>query len=546
MRPFLVRVVPTIIAVLLWHPLAASGQEIRGQVVDSVTGRPLAGAVVTLLDESGAELERTETDEDGRFLLVPIGILKYRLRVEGPGYRTSTFPEWEVVPDRSRSYILLLPSVAVSPPSAPDSLGPKLAAACGTSDPTRPTIAGWVRRTGTDEPIREASVAASWATLPEALTQNMSIADYTGMLLADSTGFYAVCNAPLNTRISFHAMSAEGVSDFHDVTFGESGVVAGGEARFAPTWVWRQDLELTDLEDHQGVLLGLVTDGTTGGPVPDAEVELRGTVFGTTTDAQGRFRLEHLPAGPAQLVVRQIGHRPLRREIVLPDDGTLALPGNVLVLGRAAQMLDPLFVETTASHSPLTEFNRRRDESPTGAFITREEWERTGNPTDPIQVLRRLRGVYIQPGPDIAHQYLVSMRRTTSRTAQLRIAREASAAQDDQVDAELLATVECPPLVFLDRHYLGNTNDVNLYMDVPFGDVIAVEAHQSSGSMPIEFNRRGSTCGVIAFWTRYAQPETVAVTDDTSSLLKSTAFHFGAAIAAVLAIFFGLGESVAF
>lgn len=83
-------------------------------------------------------------------------------------------------------------------------------------------------------------------------------------------------------------------------------------------------------------------------------------------------------------------------------------------------------------------------------------------------------------------------------------------------------------------------------MDIPFVDILAVEVHQSTGSMPIEFTRRGSTCGVIAFWTRYAQPETVAVTDDTSSLLKSTAFHFGAAIAVVLAIFFGLGQGIHF
>jgi hypothetical protein len=124
--------------------------------------------------------------------------------------------------------------------------------------------------------------------------------------------------------------------------------------------------------------------------------------------------------------------------------------------------------------------------------------------------------------------------------------RDANASQEDQLDAELLATVECPPLVFLDRHYLGNTNSVNLNMDIPLVDVIAVEAHQSIGAMPVEFNRRGSACGVIAFWTRYAQPETVLLTDDTSSLLKSTAFHFGASLVAVLAIFLGLGKSVAF
>jgi len=93
---------------------------------------------------------------------------------------------------------------------------------------------------------------------------------------------------------------------------------------------------------------------------------------------------------------------------------------------------------------------------------------------------------------------------------------------------------------------MGNTNTMNVNNEVPFGDLVAVEAHQSTASMPVEYNRRGSACGVIAFWTRYAQPETVVVTDDTSSLFKSTVFHFGAAAVAVVAIFFGLGQGIHF
>jgi len=33
-------------------------------------------------------------------------------------------------------------------------------------------------------------------------------------------------------------------------------------------------------------------------------------------------------------------------------------------------------------------------------------------------------------------------------------------------------------------------------------DILGVEVYRSAGQMPPEFNATGSSCGVIAFWTR--------------------------------------------
>ena len=534
----------TLAGVLLGHPAGAMGQVVRGQVVDSVTGTPLVGGVVMLLDRNGDEAGSTLTNEEGRFFLYAAVAAPYRLRVEHEGYHSSEFPEFELQPDRALSYILLLPSVttAVSPP---DPFNGLLAGVCGTNTPGVPTIAGWIRDAKTGAPVREASVSASWANLPDVLAREVSsIADLTGVVLADSSGFYAICSAPLQRKIVMHAMSPDGVSQFHDITFGADAVVAGGEAHFNNSWLWRQDLEIVPLDDLHTVLTGIVTDATTGEPVVGAEVELNGTVFAAQTDSSGMFRIERLPGGTAKLVIRQIGHEPLRQEIRLPRSGTLDMPAELLSLGRTAQILDPVTVEITAAYSPLTEFNRRRARG-SGAFLTREEWERRGNPFRTIDVLRLLRGVRILPGPDIAHQFIVSMRRTTSRTVEFR---EASGLLEQGAlgDIEQLSQTECPPLIFLDRHYFGNVNTVNLNSDIPYGDLLAVEAYGTVGSMPMEFNRRGSTCGVIAFWTRHAAPKTVLLTDDTSSRLKSTAFHFAASLVAVVAIFIGLGQGINF
>ena len=40
-------------------PLSVSAQIVRGQVVDSIVGTPIAGGVVALIDETGGEVART-------------------------------------------------------------------------------------------------------------------------------------------------------------------------------------------------------------------------------------------------------------------------------------------------------------------------------------------------------------------------------------------------------------------------------------------------------------------------------------------------------
>lgn len=539
---FLFLAVTAVGALFLAQPAGVWGQEVRGQVVDSVAGTPLAGGLVVLLNADGEAVADTRTDHLGRFLLPASERGAYRLRAAHEGYATSTFPEFELQPERALSYILLLPSVAVAETPA-DPFGGRLAGVCGTNNPGSPTIAGWIRDAQSGQPAREASVVVSWANLPDVLVDRVSISYYSGAVLADSSGFYVICDVPLNTTVAMHAMNVDGVSDFHDLAFGDRVVLVGGEAHYSSDWVWRQDLEIAPLASYETVLSGVVTDGTTGKPVVGAEVELTGTFFGTETDSTGKFRIEHLPSGPANVLVRQLGHQPLRRVINLPKIGTLELPPGDLVLGRAAHMLDPLVVETTAALSPLSEFTRRREQG-TGAFITREEWQRQGNPTSTVDVLRRLRGVRIEPGGNLERRWVISMRRAGSRTFGV----AAGGARDPDAETfglDELNNSECPPLIFLDRHYLGNGNTVNLNTEIPLGDVLAVEAHGSTASVPIEFNRRGAMCGVIAFWTRHAAPKTVAVSE-SGSLFKSSLFHLLVAVAGVTAIFFGLGEGINF
>jgi TonB-linked SusC/RagA family outer membrane protein len=60
-------------------------------------------------------------------------------------------------------------------------------------------------------------------------------------------------------------------------------------------------------------ITGTVVSSTSGAPIPSAQVLVSGTTIGTTTDANGRFRLDGLTGESVTLEVRRIGFRPTRQ-----------------------------------------------------------------------------------------------------------------------------------------------------------------------------------------------------------------------------------------
>lgn len=78
-----------IVALLAWRN--AGAQEMHGVVSDSVTARPLGGAVVVLLDSTGESLARTITDERGAYRLTSSPRAR-TLRTIRIGFRPRTVP----------------------------------------------------------------------------------------------------------------------------------------------------------------------------------------------------------------------------------------------------------------------------------------------------------------------------------------------------------------------------------------------------------------------------------------------------------------------
>jgi hypothetical protein len=246
--------------------------------------------------------------------------------------------------------------------------------------------------------------------------------------------------------------------------------------------IWRQDLTLRSPAERTSGITGVVTD-TSGVNLADATVTIVGTPFSTRTNADGSFHLWDLPPGSMRVSVQHLGYEMQRRDLELGEEDVVdMLP---VQLADAATVLDPVSVMGTqpVTRRDLTEFERRR-ETTNGTFITREEFEEQGHVDETVDVLRRMQGIFIRPGTGFP-EWIITTRRGASRGGLM--------------DP---STNFCYPLVFIDHNYAGTTGDIDVNRGIPISAVEAIEVYASAAGVPQEFNRAGSVCGVIVFWTR--------------------------------------------
>ena len=113
--------------------------------------------------------------------------------------------------------------------------------------------------------------------------------------------------------------------------------------------------------DASAVFTGTVTDAETGAPLPAAHVFLAATMNGTTTDAEGRFRLTRIPHGAHRLFVSMLGFEPAHVDTLVTEDRTYTFE---IRLTPAVIEMDAITVEAKAD-----EKWRKRLEKFTRLFI---------------------------------------------------------------------------------------------------------------------------------------------------------------------------------
>ncbi|MDX1388315.1 MAG: SusC/RagA family TonB-linked outer membrane protein [Acidobacteriota bacterium] len=128
-------------------------------------------------------------------------------------------------------------------------------------------------------------------------------------------------------------------------------------------------LETPDALAQQGAITGTVADAETLQPVSGAQVFITGTIIGTLTNAEGRYRLEGVPTGQHTVGVRLIGYKEVTQTVTVAADQVATL--DVLVEQTALKLQEIVVTgvlgETPKVKLPFTVESFDADEIPVPA-----------------------------------------------------------------------------------------------------------------------------------------------------------------------------------
>jgi len=236
-----------------------------------------------------------------------------------------------------------------------------------------------------------------------------------------------------------------------------------------------------------------VIDETNGMPVADARVHLmdgRGTeIVEGALGSDGSFAHRVQPGSYSLRVIR-LGHAPAATGEFVVEPGIGFLEVEVLISAGPIAVLLPKVVVTGDIPTPMLRGFQQRRADGFGNFLTRDEFEEW-HPRAVTDVLRRMHSVKVRPNTASGRgrnrdyrRYIVESSRPTGGLGGA-----------------------CSMLFFVDGIYIGNGSDTDIDLLLPVGDVDAIEVYSGAAQMPARFNRTGSACGVILFWTSSSQPD---------------------------------------
>jgi Carboxypeptidase regulatory-like domain len=217
----------------------------------------------------------------------------------------------------------------------------------------------------------------------------------------------------------------------------------------------------------RGVMDGIVTD-TSLVPIASATITLFGSSIGTKTGENGRFRIIALPAGEYVVIARRLGYASASVALHLEAGDTLR-PS--FTLRRATPELDTVRSSAVVAAARLGEFEERRAQQ-VGHFITADEIYKR-NPLNIADMMRTVLSVRI------------------SEKGAMRLA------------SSMRTPGGCPFQIFVDGTLFSEGGDLT---NVPTpGEIHGVEIYSGPATIPLQYKRSGTRCGVILIWTKSGQ-----------------------------------------
>ncbi len=274
---------PAFVAAMLvsWSGAAAQTTDVVGVAFDSLHGRPLANAFVTLTGVSGG----VTSDDSGlfHFTVVPVGTHTLALQHELLDSIGLEGLSRNVRTGGSDTLRIAIPS-----------FNTLWARFCG-GDAPRDTAVVFGRVTDADgrNGLRAAAIEIIWADFAvgpsKAIEQHARIA----RVRADSAGWYALCGVPAATNLQIRAAAGPDSSAVLDLL---------------PTDLplHRRDIRVSLANASRGVVTGVIT--AAGTPAEGVRIVIEG--LDARSAADGRFTIRDVPLGTRQVELTSIGMKP--------------------------------------------------------------------------------------------------------------------------------------------------------------------------------------------------------------------------------------------
>jgi phosphoribosylcarboxyaminoimidazole (NCAIR) mutase len=452
-------------------PLAAQGAapaRIEGIVFDSLKGRPLAGATVTVMQVTPAPQQyfTAVTDAAGRYRVDSLVAGRFRIDFSTPFLDSLEiqFPQREL-------------ALAAGEPARVDfatpSRGTLSRAACPgiALSRGRGAIVGQVVDADNEAPMGGATVVVSWVDLAVDLrAMKASSQERNASVVADSLGRYRLCGLPTDSYIVLQVQQrGKAGTPIRSMVAEDAGVMVRNlslSAAAARDFATADSVPATATDTATRTLTGTasvsgVVRTPDGAPVSEAQVRVLDAAGTARTDAAGHFSLANLPAGTQLLEVRRVGF--LITQQALELRGGRGVTADV----RLARIVTLDSVRIVAQRVRLQEFERRaRKETATGTILREEQIEKL-RPSETSDIVRNMLGFTL-----VGHGIDAKLRSTRGITS---------------------FSGPCDANVVIDGQQHQGINLISPQ------SIAGIEVYRGAAGAPLEYD---SSCGVVVIWTK--------------------------------------------
>lgn len=351
---------------------AAVGR-VRGVVVDSLSGRPLAGAEIQLVSagDPAASVFHASADSLGRFHLDSLPAGEYlagfmdplldSLRLESPLRKVSVRAGGDSRVDLATPSAANLRRVYCGPSADSASFG---------------VAVGVLRDAKTGDPVPGGHVIAE-APVVAVRDHALHWETLQANAATGADGGFLLCGVPTGRDADVLAVAGRDSSGVFSLELPAAGILV-------------RDV-FVGAADSDGTLTGRVLNAA-GAPIHGARVLLQGTMRQAVADDSGRFALRGAPLGTRTLYTRAIGFLPDERVVDVVAGASRSLE---LRLPSMQSVLDTIHVYGRRVFHDRQEFERRRRMG-FGQFLERAQIERQ-RAVRTTDLLRQLRGVFLTP-----------------------------------------------------------------------------------------------------------------------------------------------------